>query len=108
VTRGDVVVVASRGAYSGKPRPALIVQDDLFNEVHASITVCLVTSVLVDAPLFRVPLPPSSRTGLDHPSQVMVDKLVSVPRESVSRTIGRCTDGEMETVDNALRRWLSL
>jgi mRNA interferase MazF len=108
VTRGDVVVVASRGTYAGKPRPALIVQDDLFNEAHASITVCLVTSVLVDAPLFRVPLPPSARTGLDHPSQVMLDKVVSVPRESIGRTIGRCTEGEMETVDNALRRWLSL
>jgi len=108
VNRGDVVVVATRGAYSGKPRPALVVQDDLFNDVHASVTLCLVTSELVDAPLFRVMLTPGSRTGLDQASQVMVDKIVSVPRESIDRTIGRCTPGEMETIDAALRRWLAL
>lgn len=108
MTRGDVVVVATRGAYTSKPRPALVVQDDLFNDVHASITVCLVTSELVDAPLFRVTLPSGSRTGLDQPSQVMVDKIVSVPKESIGRTIGRCTPGEMDTIDAALRRWLAL
>jgi len=108
VTRGDLVVVASRGAYTGKPRPALIVQDDLFNDVHASITVCLVTSDLVDAPLFRLSLPAGSRTGLDQPSQVMVDKIVSVPREALGKTMGRCTPDEMDTIEVALRRWLGL
>ncbi|HYN10625.1 MAG TPA: type II toxin-antitoxin system PemK/MazF family toxin [Vicinamibacterales bacterium] len=108
MNRGDVVVVATRGAYTGKPRPALVVQDDLFNDVHASITVCLVTSQLIDAPLFRVTLPAGSRTGLDQPSQVMIDKIVSVPRESIGRAVGRCTPGEMETIDAALRQWLAL
>jgi mRNA interferase MazF len=108
VNRGDVVVVATRGAYTGKPRPALVVQDDLFNDAHASVTLCLVTSELIDAPLFRIMLPASSRTGLDQPSQVMIDKIVSVPRESIDRSIGRCAPGEMESIDAALRRWLAL
>jgi mRNA-degrading endonuclease toxin of MazEF toxin-antitoxin module len=34
LSRGAIVVVASRGAYTGQPRPALIVQSDLFNETH--------------------------------------------------------------------------
>ena len=50
--RGDIVVVATRGAYSGKPRPTLVVQSDLFNETHASVTVCPITSDCIDAPLF--------------------------------------------------------
>ena len=108
MTRGDIVVVATKGAYTGKPRPALVVQDDLFNDTHASVTVCLVTSALVDAPLFRVMLPATSRTGLDQPSQVMIDKIVSVPRESIDKAIGRCTAAEMEPIDAALRRWLDL
>jgi len=41
--RGDVVVVALSGDY-GKPRPALIVQSDLFNETHASVTLAPVTT----------------------------------------------------------------
>jgi len=108
VTRGDIVVVATKGAYSGKPRPALVVQSDLFNETHASLTVCPITSDCIDAPLFRVAVPPGARTGLRAASQVMVDKVVSVPRSSIAKGIGRCDTTELDTVDDALRRWLAL
>ena len=106
--RGDLVVVASRGAYTGKPRPALVVQSDLFNDVHASITICPVTSEIVDAALFRISLPPGARTGLESPSQVMVDKIVSVPRTAISRVIGQAAGNEMDAVSDALARWLDL
>jgi len=46
--RGDVVTVAAAGDY-GKPRPALIVQADLFNAAHPSVTVLPLTSTIVDA-----------------------------------------------------------
>lgn len=108
MTRGSIVVVAAKGAYTGKPRPALIVQSDLFNPTHASVTVCPITSDCVDAPLFRVALPPGERTGLRAPSQVMVDKIVSVPRSAVESEIGRCDDAELIAADDALRRWLAL
>lgn len=108
MTRGDIVVVASRGAYTSKPRPALVVQADAFNPTHASLTLCPITSDCVDAPLFRVSLPPGGRTGLGTTSQVMVDKIVSVPREAIGRAIGRLESSEIEIVDAALRRWLAL
>jgi len=106
--RGDIVVVATRGAYSGKPRPALIVQSNLFNETHASLTICPITSDCIDAPLFRVTVPPGTRTGLQAPSQVMVDKVLSVPRSSIAKEIGRCNSEELSVVDDALRQWLAL
>ena len=108
MTRGDVVIVATRGAYTGKPRPALVVQADLFNETHASITVCPITSDVIDAPLFRVTIPPGARSGLRSASQVMVDKIVSVPRTAIDRKVGGCDSAELQLVDDALRRWLSL
>ena len=108
MTRGDIVVVAVKGAYSGKPRPALVVQADVFNDTHASLTVCPITSDCIDAPLFRVSVPPGERTGLRTPSQVMVDRVVSVPRSSIAKGIGRCDPAEISTVDSALRRWLEL
>jgi mRNA interferase MazF len=108
MTRGDIVVVASRGAYTSKPRPALVVQADSFNPTHASLTLCPITSDCVDAPIFRVPVPSGPRTGLDHDSQIMIDKIVSVPREAIGRTVGRLGSIELEIVDAALRRWLSL
>jgi mRNA interferase MazF len=108
VNRGDIVVVATRGAFTGKPRPALVVQDDVFNDAHASVTLCPITSERIDAPLFRVGLPAVGRTGLLIASQVMVDKIVSVPRDAIGQTIGACSGPEMQTVDDALRRWLGL
>ena len=54
MTRGAIVVVSARGDYTGKPRPALVVQSDLFNPTHASVTICPITSDCMDAPLFRI------------------------------------------------------
>ena len=106
--RGAVVIVAARGAYTGKPRPAVVVQSDLFNPTHASITICPVTSDCVDAPLFRLTLPPGVRTGLKRVSQIMVDKIVSVPRAAIMEEIGECNTGELDLLTDAMRRWLQL
>jgi mRNA interferase MazF len=108
VIRGAIVVVAAKGAYTSKPRPALVVQSDLFNPTHQSVTVCPITTDCVDAPLFRVALPPGSRTGLRAASQVMVDKIVSVPRSAVDAEIGRCDPDEIHAIETAIRRWLGL
>ena len=106
--RGAIVVVAARGPYTGKPRPALVVQSDLFNPTHASVTLCPITSDIVDAPLFRLTLLPGPRTGLMQVSQVMLDKLVSVPRGAITGEIGECDSRELDAVDDGLRRWLGL
>lgn len=108
VTRGAIVIVSARGAYTGKPRPALVVQANVFNPTHASVTVCPITTACIDAPLFRVSVPPGERTGLRSASQVMVDKVVSVPTSSIARGVGRCDDEAMHAVDDALRHWLAL
>lgn len=108
MTRGSVVVMAARGAYTGKPRPAVIVQSDLFNSSHASVTVCPITSDCIDAPLFRVDLPPGGRTGLSVISQVMIDKMASVPRAAIAQKIGACDVAQIDAIDEALRIWLAL
>lgn len=101
-------MVAAKGAYTGTPRPALVVQSDLFNPTHQSVTICPITSDVVDAPLFRILLPPGERTGLRIASQIMIDKIVSVPRSAITAEIGRCADEELEAAQEALRRWLAL
>jgi mRNA interferase MazF len=105
--RGDVVVVALSGDY-GKPRPALVVQSDLFNETHASVTLAPVTSIIVNAPLFRLTLEPSSGTGLRSVSQIMVDKVTTVKRDKVDKTIGRISDETLLRVNRAIALWFGL
>ena len=105
--RGDLVVVAMPGDY-GKPRPALVVQSDLFNETHASITVAPVTSTIVDTPLFRLTVEPSRRNGLRLVSQIMVDKVMTVRRQRLGQTIGRLEEDVMLRVSRALALWFGI
>ncbi|WP_243358788.1 type II toxin-antitoxin system PemK/MazF family toxin [Fundidesulfovibrio terrae] len=105
--RGDIVIVAMSGDY-GKTRPALVVQHDQANETHASVVVCPLSSHLIDAPLFRIPVEPSSANGLQAPSQIMVDKVSAVKRERVRQVAGRVSDEVMVQVNRTLALWLGL
>lgn len=105
--RGEVVVCVVTGDY-GKPRPAVVVQSDLFNPTHASVTICPITSEFREAPLFRLPLDPSGANGLERRSQIMIDKLQSVRRDRVRGTIGTLSPSQLGRVDAALRLWLGL
>jgi mRNA interferase MazF len=107
VKRGDVVVVSLSGDY-GKPRPALILQSDLFNETHASVTLAPVTSSIVDAPLFRLTLEPTTETGLRSVSQIMIDKVTTVKRDKIGKSIGRVGDETMLRVNRAIAVWFGL
>jgi mRNA interferase MazF len=107
VKRGDIVVAVARGDY-GKPRPAVIVQSDLFNATHASLLVCLITTELIDAPLFRLPLAPTPANGLREASQIMVDKLLALPLERIRERIGSADDETLLSLNRALALMLGL
>ena len=82
--------------------------DHLFNPTHSSVTVCPITSECVDAPLFRVTLPPGDRTGLTTASQVMIDKAMSVKRERVGSLFGRLDDEAMLSITRSLAVFLGI
>jgi mRNA interferase MazF len=105
--RGDVVVCALAGDF-GKPRPAVVVQSDLFNQTHASVVLCPISSEATGLTLFRVPIPASQASGLREDSEVMVDKIGAVRRERVRQRIGALTRAQMSLMDRALRLWLEL
>jgi mRNA interferase MazF len=105
VKRGDVVIIAIQGDY-GKPRLALVIQSDLFNDTHSSISVAPVTSTIVDAPLFRLTLDPTNSNGLKSVSQIMVDKITAVRRNKVGKTVGRLDDATMVRINRAIGLWL--
>jgi mRNA interferase MazF len=104
--RGDLVTVALQGDF-GKPRPALVIQSDRF-ETSATVTVLLVSSTLVEAPLFRVSVEPSVENGLRTTSQIMVDKAMTVRRERIGTIIGRIDDDVMLAVERSLTLWFGL
>lgn len=97
--RGDLVTVMLPGDY-GKPRPALVIQSDLLAELE-SVILCPITSDLKSA-AFRVTLEPNPANGLRALSQVMADKISTLPRAKVSAPFGRLDDERMKAVDRAL------
>ncbi|MBV8469894.1 MAG: type II toxin-antitoxin system PemK/MazF family toxin [Burkholderiaceae bacterium] len=104
--RGTLVTVAMQGDF-GKPRPALIIQANPFSE-HASVTVLPVTGTLVDAPLLRVTVQPSAENGLQRPSQVMVDKAMTVRRDKIGPALGRIDAQVLQEVERCLAVFLGI
>ena len=98
--RGDLVTIALQGAY-GKPRPALIVQSDLFAE-HPSVTILPITSELRNTPLFRVAVSAGEKNNLSITSEVMVDKVQTVSREKIGEVFGHLAEEDMLAVSRAL------
>lgn len=106
VRRGDVVTVALSGDH-GKPRPALVVQADVFDAIP-SVTVLPLTSQLTDATFIRITVPPAPANGLRVVSQVMIDKAITVSRGRIGGVIGRLDAEALGTVGAALSRFLDL
>jgi mRNA interferase MazF len=104
--RGDLVTVAMQGDF-GKPRPALVIQADQFNE-HATVTVLPLTSALVAAPLLRITIEPSTENGLQKPLQVMLDKAVTVKRDKIGAAFGRIDANAMVEVERCLAVFLGI
>lgn len=105
--RGDVVLCVSSGDY-GKPRPAVVVQSDLFNETHGSVTVCPLSTHLHEAPLYRLLISPNKVNGLKETSQIMVDRITSLKRNRIRQKIGVLTKDQANKLNDTLLLWLNL
>jgi len=104
--RGDLIPVVLAGSY-GKPRPALVIQSDLFQK-HPSLTILPITSELRPIETFRIAVAPTRRNGLRAPSQVMVDKAHTIPRDKAGDPFGELETRTLRAVDRALVVFLGL
>ncbi len=108
IARGDVVMVAQKGVYEGKPRPAVVVQADRLTD-HDSIVVCLVTDAKgATAAPFRVPVKPSYANGLAKPSLIEADRIVTIRRKNIGKVVGTLEDPILGLLSTALGAFLGL
>jgi mRNA interferase MazF len=105
--RGDIVTVATQGDY-GKPRPAVVVQTDALNETHGTVLVCPMTTHVHEVPLLWIDIEPSAETGLLERSQVMADRIVTVRRDKVGKTIGQVEAATMSRLTQTLAMLLGI
>jgi len=108
MTRGDVVAIADRcGDFTGKPRPGVIVQSDLFATLD-SVTVCPLTSSLSEAPALRLRIEPSDTLTLRTVSWVAVDRSHRVRRDRIGPSMGRLSPEDMQRMNGAIAVFLGL
>ena len=106
VRRGEIWTVAGGSDFAGKPRPAVIVQDDRFDT--DSVTICPFTSDPTDAPLFRLSLEPSGDNGLEVSSRIMIDKVTTVRRSKLGARVGALDDATVLRLHRALVVFLGI
>jgi mRNA interferase MazF len=98
--RGEIWIVAGGKDYAGKPRLAVILQDDRF-DMTDSITVCAFTTDPTDAP-HRLPIEPSQGNGLRAVCRLMVDRITTVPKAKIGARVGRLADEDMVRLNRAV------
>ena len=105
--RGEIWTVAGGNDYSSKPRPAIIVQDDRFDDTK-SITICPFTTNPAEAPLFRLKVEPDADNGLRAVCRLMVDKITTVPKSKVRTRVGRLADEDVVRLNRAILVFLGI
>ncbi|MGH7812928.1 MAG: type II toxin-antitoxin system PemK/MazF family toxin [Candidatus Binataceae bacterium] len=105
--RGDIWTVAGGKDYAGKPRPAVILQDDRFDATN-SVTICAFTTDPTVAPFLRLPVEPNERNGLRARCSLMVDKIATVPRSKLGARVGRLDDKDMVRLVRAIMVFLGM
>jgi mRNA interferase MazF len=105
--RGEIWTVAVGKDYAGKPRPAVVLQDDCFDKTD-SITICAFTTDPTDAPLFRLLVEPTERNGLRVSCRLIVDKMTTVPRAMLGARIGRLADEGIVRLNRAVLIFLGI
>jgi mRNA interferase MazF len=104
VNRGELWTV-SGGVYAAKPRPALIIQDDLFSATESVVVIPLTTTV-ADVAIARVAVPMTA--GIAQPSFVMIDKITTVRRSNLRVRVGRMPTRLMADIERSIMVFLGL
>jgi mRNA interferase MazF len=107
VKRGEVWTVSGGAPYAGKSHPAVIVQEDRFDQT-SSITLCALTTDPTDAPLLRLLIEPADVNGLRTPCRLMIDKISTVPKERLGKRLGTLHDEDIVRLNRALTVFLGL
>ncbi len=104
--RAEIWTLSGGPDYAGKPRPAVILQDDRFDT--NSVTLCPFTTDPTDAPLFRLAIEATPTTGLSATSRLMVDKITTVRRSKLGERIGELDDADVIRLNRAVVTFLGI
>lgn len=105
--RGEIWTGADDAQSASKPRPVVIIQNIHF-ETLESVTICGLTSDPTELPFFRVLVEPSQLNGLQFPSRIMLDKILTMRKNRLGYRIGRLENKDVARLDQAIATFLGL
>ena len=105
--RGEIYYIVPPRAF-GKQRPAVVIQSTLFLPTAPSVTFCLLTGSVQFINPVRILVKPTKTNGLDQPSLIQIDKIVTVEADRIRNRIGAITPAQLAGVDAALKLWLGM
>ncbi len=107
--RGDLITITAKGEYTQKPRPALVIQSDLFLDSD-SVTIIPLTTKLqeVEATKIRPRIYPTKENGLQTISELMIDKIITIPRVKTGQVFGTMEKEMMVEIRRLLILWLGI
>lgn len=114
--RGDVVLVSFpyvTDPSRTKLRPAVIVQNDVGNQFSPNLIIAAISSQL---PIRQYPTnmvlrqdsPAAEGAGLGRDSVVQAEVILTIPKASVAKRLGRFNDEAMRAIDQCLKVSLGL
>jgi mRNA interferase MazF len=105
--RAEIWTASGDAEYARKPRPVVIVQNEHFDTLD-SVTICGFTSDPTDLPLFRILIEPTAFNGLQSPSRIMVDKILTIRKNRLGYRIGHLSERDLKRLDRAIATFLGL
>lgn len=100
--RGDIVI-SSIGGINGKPRPFIIIQNNLLNQyLFTTLVAPLTSEVKIEQEDFRPILRPTKTNTLEKISQIMLDRTIVINKKDIAKKIGNLTKKEIQNLNQTL------
>jgi mRNA interferase MazF len=99
--KGTVVVSSSSKGLSGKPRPAIVVQDEKLDLFETVIVIPLTSLHGSDRSINPV-ISPDEKNGLEHRSMAMVQRVGPVKKTEIGQAIGMLSEADMMRINTAM------
>jgi mRNA interferase MazF len=109
--RGDVVLIPFpfiTDFSHSKPRPALVIQNDVGNRFSPNLIVAAISSRVLDRVYPTNHHLRAGTAGLDRDSVVLASVILTIPKSSVLKRLGHLDETNLQAVDACLRVSLAL
>jgi len=110
VRQGDIVLIELekvRGSEYGKNRPAVIVQEDVYNDYFNTTVVALITGKVIPEYTTNVFLS-KTESGLGRDSMILTNQLRSIDKSRINKTVSMISPSTLNKIKISLKRVFGL